>query len=128
MSDGIRVPRGMTVGISTYALYRDPEIFPDPCEYKPERWLQRPIDPRVHGAFHPFLKGPRACPGKMVAYFAIQLALFHLVSKFDIVSLEDSVSGPVDSPNIPKQQEYEYPFSDWIIGFGKGPVLSLYRR
>ncbi|KAK8034178.1 hypothetical protein PG993_009173 [Apiospora rasikravindrae] len=85
MIDGVAVPAGATVGVCAYALHRDPDIYgPDPHAFRPERWLARPLDTRMVAAFCPFLKGPRACPGKTVAYLAVQLALFHLLYTFDV--------------------------------------------
>lgn len=82
--DGVPVLKGMTVGVSTRTLHRDPDIFQGPDDYQPERWLERPQDPRMLAAFCPFLKGPRACPGESVAYSAIQLALFHLIREHEL--------------------------------------------
>ena len=111
--DGIHVPAGMTVGTSVYALHHDPEIFPEPYAYRPGRWLQQPIDRRMRGAFCPFLKGPRACPGGTVAYFAMELVLFHLVYRYDIRPAGGVViaGGHARMPRL-KRREDEYQFND----------------
>ncbi|MFF3752537.1 cytochrome P450 [Streptomyces sp. NPDC002018] len=47
---------------SPYAMHRDPELFPDPLRFDPDRWLpERPQPPR--GAFMPFGTGKRMCIG-----------------------------------------------------------------
>lgn len=127
--DGVLIPEGMNVAVSTYALHRDPEIFKNPLEYRPERWIARPIDPRMLSAFFPFLKGPRACPGRTVAYFAIQLALYHLARAYDLedgdlARSREEVESELSDGATPK----DYYIKDWIVGFAEGPFVKLSRR
>ncbi|KAL8691570.1 MAG: hypothetical protein Q9218_003230 [Villophora microphyllina] len=124
--DGIHVPEGMTVGTSTYALHHDPDIYPDPFAYNPDRWLQQPQDRRMAAAFCPFLKGPRMCPGQTVAYFAMELALFHLVYRYDIRGTVQRVDqeGLLDG----RKRDDEYHFKDWILGYADGPFVELVER
>lgn len=133
--DGILVPWGTNVGVSIYALHRDPEIFKDPLAYRPERWLERPLDPRMLSAFFPFLKGPRACPGRTVAYFAIQLALYHLLRAYDIEDGAGRLAG--GSPRQTRERrgaptgqanQEDYAVKDWIVGYGEGPFVKLSHR
>lgn len=121
--DGMLIPEGMNVGVSIYALHRDSEIYKDPLAYRPERWLERPLDPRMLSAFFPFLKGPRACPGRTVAYFAIQLALYHLVRAYDLES--EDMEGLQKAPG--ELTDGDYPIKDWIVGYGEGPFAKLSR-
>ena len=124
--DGIHVPKGMTVGTSTFALHHDPDIFPNPFVYNPNRWLLQPQDRRMHAAFNPFLKGPRICPGQTVAYFAIELALFHLVYRFDVREAS-SVQTKVDrGAGFGGTDAYQ--FNDWILGYADGPYIDLKER
>ncbi|KAI0020435.1 cytochrome P450 [Xylariomycetidae sp. FL0641] len=37
--DGYRVPAGTVVGMAPYTLHRNPEVFPEPLAFRPERWL-----------------------------------------------------------------------------------------
>ncbi|KAL8977784.1 MAG: hypothetical protein Q9205_006485 [Flavoplaca limonia] len=124
--DGIYVPEGMTVGTSIYALHHSPDIYKDPFVYNPDRWLEHPQDRRMQAAFCPFLKGPRMCPGQTIAYFAIELALYHLVFRYDIRAadekLTDGESEKVSGMNA------EYQFKDWILGYAAGPVVELKER
>lgn len=60
-------PQSKTVvGISNCFVHNDPEIFPEPALFKPERWLQ----PDTKGGqsldywLVAFSKGPRSCLGQ----------------------------------------------------------------
>jgi len=35
---GVLIPKGMMVFVPVYALHMDPEVWPDPTEFKPERY------------------------------------------------------------------------------------------
>ena len=124
--DGIHVPEGMTVGTSIYALHHDPDIYPDPFAYNPNRWLVRPQDRRMQAAFCPFLKGPRMCPGQTVAYFAIELALVHLVCRYDVKPVDGEVAGGAYENGLDGEDEYQ--FRDWILGYAAGPLVKLKKR
>lgn len=125
--DGVFIPEGMSVGTSTYALHRDPEIYKQPHEYKPERWLERPHDPRLYAAFTPFMKGPRACPGKAIAYVAMQAVLFHILRELDVTGVAEGGKGEdrLEVDNRSWRHENDYPFNDWIIGYTKGPFVRV---
>ncbi|KAK8113471.1 benzoate 4-monooxygenase cytochrome P450 [Apiospora sp. TS-2023a] len=121
--DGVVVPPGATVGVCTYALHRDADTYrPDPHAFRPERWLARPLDTRMLAAFCPFLKGPRACPGKTVAYLAVQLALFHLLYAFDIEAADDGKTGEAAEGSVGKVEggRNDFAFNDWVIGYAQG--------
>eukprot|EP01012_Entosiphon_sulcatum_P009533 TRINITY_DN15392_c0_g2_i1.p2 TRINITY_DN15392_c0_g2~~TRINITY_DN15392_c0_g2_i1.p2 ORF type:complete len:222 (+),score=45.64 TRINITY_DN15392_c0_g2_i1:804-1469(+) len=66
---GYNIPKGGLVLINNVAIGQNPVHFPDPKEFRPERWLQNaPTDAFAH---LPFGGGNRVCPGKR---FAIQEA------------------------------------------------------
>ena len=54
------------IRIPLYAMGRDPEMFDDPQQYKPERWLRDDTQRSLYNAFAslPFGFGPRMCIGK----------------------------------------------------------------
>ena len=54
----------------------DPEIFPHPNAFKPDRWLD--------GYLVTFSKGTRSCLGINIAYSDIYLGVAALVSRFDM--------------------------------------------
>jgi cytochrome P450 len=82
---GVHIPADSTLVISQWVVHRDPEIWPQPAEFRPERWLgEQPadIDPaartvqtaqtdedghRHRFGFFPFGGGPRQCVGNTFA-------------------------------------------------------------
>lgn len=68
----IRIPPGSIVGCAAYNLHHDPEIFPDPFIFRPERWMIDGTDdrlrrPGIERSLIPFGVGSRACIGKNLA-------------------------------------------------------------
>jgi cytochrome P450 len=53
------------VGISNVFVHMNPDIFPDPRTFRPERWLEDKIDgsESLDRWLVAFSKGPRSCLG-----------------------------------------------------------------
>lgn len=63
-ADGFKVPEGVNAVIIPYALHRDPRFFPEPEEFRPERFLPENSTGRHPYAYIPFSAGARNCIGK----------------------------------------------------------------
>ncbi|CAN7974914.1 unnamed protein product [Ixodes persulcatus] len=78
---GIKVPKGCIIAIPIYSMHHDPEYFPDPFTFKPER--QETIRTNIESirpyTYLPFGAGPRNCIGNRFALEAIKIALLHVV-------------------------------------------------
>ncbi|XP_036413076.1 cytochrome P450 3A56-like isoform X2 [Colossoma macropomum] len=82
--NGVTIPEGTTVMIPIYPLHRDPEYWPDPDTFNPERFTKEnkeSIDPY---AFMPFGAGPRNCIGMRFALVSMKLAIVEILQRFDI--------------------------------------------
>ncbi|KAG1874405.1 cytochrome P450 [Suillus subluteus] len=62
-----RIPAGTTVFGNHWAISRDPDVFPDPNAFKPDRWLDTEGRVRDDLKFFVFGFGRRVCPGQHVA-------------------------------------------------------------
>lgn len=60
----VTIPKDTLVIVPTFAMYRDPCIFPKPDEFNPERFADEAIKSRNSMSFIPFGDGPRMCLGK----------------------------------------------------------------
>ena len=49
--------------MSAYCMHRNPQVFPDPDTFEPDRWLQSEGLRTREQYLVPFSKGPRACLG-----------------------------------------------------------------
>ena len=74
---GFNIPRGSTVVRVGSFSSRDPDSFPDPLKFRPERWLRGHQDRHTAHAFAniPFGHGARSCIGQRFA----RLELFSLM-------------------------------------------------
>jgi len=61
--DGYAIPAGADVMICTYTLHRHPGFWPDPDQFRPERFAPSAPPPAHRYAYIPFGAGPRVCVG-----------------------------------------------------------------
>ncbi|KAF2149538.1 cytochrome P450 [Myriangium duriaei CBS 260.36] len=76
-------PEGTDLCVTTLAIMRKAEYYPDPLNYKPERWLED-VSKEAKAVFCPFSIGPRACIGKKVAYMETLTALGRVLWGWDM--------------------------------------------
>lgn len=69
---GYHIPAGSMVFPVPYNVHRHPAFWPEPEEFKPERWASAEITQLPDCAYLPFGDGPRACIGR---HYALQEAL-----------------------------------------------------
>ncbi|XP_057792481.1 flavonoid-6-hydroxylase-like [Salvia miltiorrhiza] len=88
------VPKGTILFVNIWKLHRDPELWPDPLEFRPERFLttHRHVDVKdLNFEFIPFGGGRRICPGVNYGMRMLHLVLASLLQAFDIWSPNDKV-------------------------------------
>lgn len=61
---GITLDPGVKIIIPIQAIQNDEKYFPNPSEFKPERFTAEEVNKRPKYAYLPFGEGPRACIGK----------------------------------------------------------------
>lgn len=63
-TDGAVFPKDSFVHIHIFDLHRDPQCFPNPEKFDPDRFLPEVVVKRHPFAYVPFSAGPRNCIGK----------------------------------------------------------------
>lgn len=82
--DGFDIPKGSRLLVNTWAIGRDPKVWPEPEKFMPERFIDSNIDLRGHNfQLLPFGSGRRSCPGLQLGLTTVRLVLAQLVHCFD---------------------------------------------
>ncbi len=86
---GYNIPQGMMISSCIYLVHHRPDIYPEPKQFKPERFLERQFSPYE---YFPFGGGNRRCIGAAFAMFEMKLVLAKVLSR---CSFELAESRPV---------------------------------
>ncbi|KAK1835014.1 putative sterigmatocystin biosynthesis P450 monooxygenase stcS [Podospora conica] len=71
------------VMVCANAMHYDASIFPEPSEFRPERFLTNDENAFPRNAFRPFERGLRSCMGQQLAMEEMSMALLMLARWFD---------------------------------------------
>ncbi len=99
-TDAFDLKAGTEMLLLLYPLHHDPERWPDPEDFNPRRWLDRPGDGRSAVAFAPFLHGPRRCIGRYLAELELMGCLNAFVRHVDLKVYNDDI--PMTTDMIPR--------------------------
>jgi cytochrome P450 len=87
---GRTIPAGRLVVYSAYETHRDPDVWPDPLHFDPDRWI--PGSPTHHEPgpydFVPFGGGYRRCIGFALATQEIKATLVEVLRRVDLEPLD----------------------------------------
>ena len=73
------LPKHANVVLSPFITHRDPEVYPEPARFRPERWER--LQPALH-EYLPFGAGPRMCLGAGVATLTLRLVLPMILQRY----------------------------------------------
>lgn len=91
---GYRMGAGAEVGMSPWVLHRDPEVFPDPDAFRPERWLvgESGTDEEhlrvMNRSFFAFGHGAHTCSGKHISIMEVTKLIPTLLLRYDMELVE----------------------------------------
>jgi len=80
-----KVKKGQSIGISLYNLHNNPNLYPEPEKFKPERFITGELAPGSD-TFRPipFVDGPRNCIGNRFALIEMKSLLIPLMKKYRV--------------------------------------------
>lgn len=87
---GIKIPKGITVQIASWAVNRNPNIYDSPHDFIPERFLPENKGNLNPYAFSSFGFGHRNCIGIRFAYEAMKVSICHMLHKYRFELRTDS--------------------------------------
>lgn len=83
----VDIEKGTVVIIPSLSIHRDPEYYPEPEKFVPERFSEENGGIKKYqsaGVFMPFGEGPRICPGMKFATAQVKAAIVKVVQDFRI--------------------------------------------
>ncbi|XP_050560869.1 cytochrome P450 9e2-like [Spodoptera frugiperda] len=82
------IRKGQCIVIPAYALHRDPEYFPNPTKFDPERFSHENRDKIVPFTYLPFGLGPRNCIGSRFALCEVKVMLYLLLRDLKLTTCD----------------------------------------
>ncbi|TFY79498.1 hypothetical protein EWM64_g4513 [Hericium alpestre] len=113
--NGMFIPKGSTVFANLDGIMRDPETFPNPEAFLPERWLPGSALCSTHPRLQldtfdlPFGFGRRICPGQHLASNSIFINTARMLWAFDILPKKDAP--------LPDPWAFTDGFNSWPMSF-----------
>ncbi|KAG5669760.1 hypothetical protein PVAND_000054 [Polypedilum vanderplanki] len=86
--DNFIIPKDILVSIPIYAIHHDPEYYPEPDKFDPDRFNDENKAQRHPMAFLPFGHGPRNCIGFRFGLMQTKIALIQLLLNFRVYASE----------------------------------------
>ncbi|XP_077563282.1 cytochrome P450 3A24-like [Haemaphysalis longicornis] len=85
---GVQLKKGDLVVIPVYAMHHDPQNFPDPFTFNPERFSEENVGSIQPYTYLPFGAGPRNCIGMRFALQAVKLSVLYTIRNVQLVRTE----------------------------------------
>ncbi len=90
VAPGMVIKKGTRIDFPLYASHLNPEFFPDPHEFRPDRFLKENSDHLIPFTYRPFGGGPRLCIGQRFAQIEMKIAMAKLLSKYRLVAVPET--------------------------------------
>ncbi|MDO5696342.1 MAG: cytochrome P450 [Dermatophilus congolensis] len=79
---GMRIDAGSSVFMVPYVTHRNPELWPEPERFDPDRFLPEAVSARPRFAYLPFGGGQRQCVGNQMALLQMHLTLAMTLQRY----------------------------------------------
>jgi len=81
---GYQLPRDAEIVISIYALHHDPDLWPEPYRFKPDRFAPHLAANRKKYSYIPFGAGPRSCIGGEFSTMEAMTIIATIAQQYDM--------------------------------------------
>lgn len=84
-NSNVTISKGTPLIIPVYGIQMDPDYYPNPNQFDPERFSEENKGSRPSTAWLPFGDGPRMCIAPKLGFLQIKMALFTLLRNYKFV-------------------------------------------
>ncbi|XP_020814406.1 probable cytochrome P450 4d20 [Drosophila serrata] len=85
------IPANTSIYLVPYFAHRDPDYFPDPLTFKPERFLDGEEEAHATFAYVPFSAGPKNCIGQKFAILEMKSLISKVIRYYELLPLGEDV-------------------------------------
>lgn len=85
---GYQIPEGTMLTMNIIHTHRDPDHWPDPERFDPDRFLPENIQKKHPFAYVPFSGGPRNCIGQKFAILEEKMVLSYILRNYRVQTVE----------------------------------------
>jgi len=86
------IPPDVAILVDAHGVHHDPETYPEPDRFRPERFLEEPPDAY---SFLPFGGGAHRCLGASLALLEIKIVLRGLLARLELAPVSNTLARPV---------------------------------
>jgi cytochrome P450 len=131
--DGKYLPEGSLVSSAVWAMQYNPEYYPEPLAFFPERWIVGESTEEsvalAESAFSTFSTGPRGCVGKNMAMLEMRIVVAKLIWKFEMrKDSKSNLGGGSPDGEWGRQEVDQYQTWDISVANRKGPLVQFKER
>ncbi|XP_017057725.1 probable cytochrome P450 4d20 [Drosophila ficusphila] len=85
------IPANTSIYLVLYWAHRDPDYFPDPLSFKPERFLDGQEESHKNFAYVPFSAGPKNCIGQKFAFLEMKALISKVLRFYELLPLGEEI-------------------------------------
>ncbi|XP_067139926.1 cytochrome P450 3A7-like isoform X2 [Centruroides vittatus] len=82
------IPKGLGIQVALWSLHHNPEYWPEPEKFMPERFSSENKSKIQPMSYQPFGSGPRNCIGMRFAQLEIKMAIARIIKSYKLITEE----------------------------------------
>ncbi|KAJ3494156.1 hypothetical protein NLG97_g4262 [Lecanicillium saksenae] len=91
---GFDIPKGTCIFPAIWGICHDPQLYPNPSDFDPDRYLDARNEPDPREVVFGF--GRRICPGRFLAEASIFISIAHILAAFKIGKATDQYGADIE--------------------------------